>query len=322
MELGVFSVLFADKPLGEALDIISNVGASYVEIGCGGFLPKTHCDPSILLEDQQRLKAFKEEIKKRNLEISALSCHGNMLHPDKKISNSHKEDFRNTVMLAEKLDVECVVTFGGCPGDSENSKSPNWVTYTWPDYFRDLLKWQWEEKLIPCWKDNILFAKKHGIKKIALEIHPGDMIFNPIRLLELRELVGEEIGANLDPSHLFWQGIDPVLVVKELKSCIFHVHAKDSALSRALAPIAGVLEVKDLSQSNINGWNFKTVGYGHGEEFWKDFVWQLKEVGYDYVLSIEHEDHQMENVEGLKKAVDFLQKILIKHKPGKLWFDK
>jgi sugar phosphate isomerase/epimerase len=322
MKLGVFGVLYADKPLEEMLDIVVSRGLEAVEIGAGGFIPKTHCNPEELLADKEKIKKFKKEVEKRNLIISALSCHGNVIHPDKSFAEQHENDFRNTVRLCSEIEIDRVVTFSGCAGDSADSKVPNWITCSWPDYFLELLEWQWKEKLIPKWIELSSFAKKHGVNKIALEMHPGFMVYNPRGLLKLREAVGDAIGSNFDPSHLFWQGIDPVFAIRELKDCIFHFHAKDSAVNKAVATKYGILETLGLNDNFNRTWNFKTVGYGHGEDIWRSILWELRCVGYDHVISIEHEDHQMSVEEGLGKAVEFLKKHLIYQKPGKLWFEK
>jgi len=321
MKLGCFTVVYADRSLEDALDALSDLGLDMVELGTGGFIPKSHCNPGELLADASKLKALKALIADRKLEISALSCHGNVVHPDKEISQQHIRDFKETAQLCGELGVDRIVGFAGCPGDSETARCPNWVTCSWPDYYAELLKWQWEEKLIPTWKDLAKHANKYGVDKISLEMHPGDAVFNPERLLKLREAVGPSIGSNFDPSHLFWQGMDPCLAARELRECIFHVHAKDSAVEKGVAERFGVLETKDLSAEG-RGWNFKTVGYGHGEEFWKTFIWTLKEVGYDYVVSIEHEDHQMSLEEGLRKAAQLLDTVLIREAPAALWFDR
>jgi len=321
MKLGCFTVVFADRSLDEALDRLSRYNLEMIEIGTGGFIPKTHCNPSELLEDKTELNTFKETLERRNLLLSALSCHGNVVHPDKAVSGQHVEDFKATARLCGELGVDRIVTFAGCPGDSDTAKTPNWVTCSWPDYYAELLEWQWNEKLIPRWKELSKFAAQYGVDKICLEMHPGDAVFNPERLLKLREAVGDSIGSNFDPSHLFWQGMDPCLAARELQDCIFHVHAKDSCVETAVSTRFGVLETKALSARG-RGWNFKTVGYGHGEEFWKAFIWTLKEIGYDYVISIEHEDHQMSLDEGLKKAAEFLTRIIIREEPAELWFDR
>lgn len=319
MKLGVFAVLFQDKSFEEALDIVVNMGVEAIEIGTGAFPSDAHCKPDLLLKDKNALDKFKASIEKRNLFISALSCHGNPLHPDDSIARAHHEIFQKTVLLAEKLGVSRVVTFSGCPGGSENDKTPNWITCPWPTYFTDMLKWQWEKKIIPYWKEQAKFAGDSGVK-ICLEMHPGFSVYNTETLLRLRDAAGDAIGANLDPSHLFWQGIDPVAAVHKLGSAIYYVHAKDTKVNPLNSTINGVLDTKPYSKEIERSWIFRTVGYGHGYDFWKDFLSALRMVEYDYVLSIEHEDSLMSAREGLEKAVYFLKEVMLKENPGQMWW--
>ena len=242
------------------------------------------------------------------------------LHPNKTIAKAHQNVQHQTILLAEKLGVPRVITFSGCPGDCENSKYPNWVTCPWPDDYAEILKWQWEEKVIPFWKKEVAFAREHKVNQIALEMHPGFVVYNPETVLKLRDAAGEEIGANLDPSHLFWQGIDPIAAVKRLNKSIFYVHAKDTKIDAINTSINGVLDTKPYSDEINRSWIFRTVGYGHTQSFWKDFVSALRLVGYDDVLSIEHEDSLMSTNEGFQKAVKFLREIILSEEKGKIYW--
>ena len=319
MKIGVFLVLFQEQSLEKALDYVKEAGVEAVEIGCGNYPGDAHCRLKELLEDEKKLQSFKGAIQKRNLKISALSCHGNPLHPQSSLAGKHKEVQHKTILLAERLEVNRVNTFSGCPGASDTDIYPNWVTCPWPNDFSKVVKWQWEEKVIPFWREEVEFAKKHKVR-ICLEPHPGFVVYNTETLLKLREAVGETIGANLDPSHLFWQGMDPIKVVRELGSAIYHVHAKDTKIDPVNAPINGVLDTKPYSEEIKRSWIFRTVGYGHNYDFWKDFVSALRLVGYDDVLSIEHEDSLMSVNEGFRKAVKFLKEIIIEESKAKMWW--
>ena len=310
MKLSVLANLYGKKTLDEALSIISGLGVSTVEIGAGGYPGKDHCNPAELLADEKKFNEFVNTFKKYDMSICALAAHGNPLHPDKKIAGAFDSDFRDAVLLAEKLGVDTVITFSGCPGDCENAKYPNWVTCPWPEDFLAILDWQWNEKLIPYWKEAGAFAKAHGVR-VAFEMHPGFCVYNPETLLRLRAAVGDVLGANLDPSHLIWQGIDPVAAVRELKGAIYHVHAKDTKLDKYNTAKNGVLDTKHYSEELDRAWVFRTVGYGNGEEYWRAFISNLQLCGYDRAISIEHEDSFMSIDEGLKKAVDFLKEIVI-----------
>lgn len=322
MKLGTFTVVLSDMNLEKTCEFLSSNGVQMVEIGCGGYPGRAHCNPDVLLNDEKELQNFKDTIKRYNLEISALSAHGNMVHPVKETADKFDEDLTKAILLAEKLGVEVVCTFSGCPGGSPEDKTPNWVTCSWPDDFAHTLEYQWNEVLIPYWKKKIAFAKEHGVKKIALEMHPGFCVYNTSTLLKLRRAVGPEIGANFDPSHLIWQGMDPVASIRELgkEGAIFHFHAKDTKVDQYNTAVNGVLDTGHYGSEATRSWIFRTVGYGHGDEFWKAIVSELRIAGYDYVLSIEHEDSLMSGREGLLKAVKFLRNVLIYEDRGTMFW--
>ncbi len=320
MKLGVFTTLLSNLSFEEALKYFKSLGIEMVEIGCGGYPGNAHANPEILLNDDKALEDFKALIKKYDVEISALSCHGNPVHPDKETAKYFDDAIKNTILLAEKLGIHQINTFSGCPGDCETAKYPNWVTCPWPDDFGKILDWQWNEVLIPYWKDTVEFAKAHGVNKIAFELHPGFCVYNTDTMLRIREAVGPEIGANFDPSHLIWQGMDPVAVIRALGDAIFHVHAKDTKLDKYNIARTGVLDTKPYGDEINRSWIFRSVGYGNDEVYWKDIVSNLRLVGYDHALSIEHEDSLMSQNEGLSKAVEMLQRVLIKENPAEMWW--
>ena len=320
MKIGVFTTLLSNLSLEEALKYFTSLGIEMVEIGCGGYPGNAHANPDILLNDDKALDTFKGLIKEYDVGISALSCHGNPVHPDKKIAAEFDDAIKKTILLAEKIGVHQINTFSGCPGDSENSKFPNWVTCAWPTDFLEILDWQWNEVLIPYWKDTVAFAKAHGVDKIAFEMHPGFCVYNTKTMLRIRDAVGKEIGANFDPSHLIWQGMDPVAVIRALGDAIFHVHAKDTRLDAANIKRTGVLDTTEYSDIINRPWTFRSVGWGNDELYWKDMVSNLRLVGYDHVLSIEHEDALMSQNEGLSSAVDMLKRCIIKEDPAAAWW--
>ena len=321
MKLGVFAVLFGQKGLEEALDTIKDAGLQMVEIGTGGYVGNAHCKPTELLHDKEKLIHFKEAIKSRGLEISALSCHGNPLHPNKEIAQEHHEDFQNTVRLAALLGVKTVITFSGCPGESDHSLHPVWVTCPWPDDFSSVVNWQWEEKVIPYWKEQDKFLKEYNVR-VAIEPHPGFVVYNTETLLKLRKECGDNIGANFDPSHLFWQNMDPIVGIKELakSNALYHFHAKDTGLDQQNIASNGVLDTKSYRDELNRSWIFRTVGYGHGGETWRNIISTLQLVGYDGAISIEHEDSLMSIDEGFLKAASFLNNLLIKERLGEIWW--
>jgi sugar phosphate isomerase/epimerase len=319
MKIGVFAVLFAQRPFEEALDYIQQAGCEAVEIGAGAFPGNAHCNPAELLADAGKRKAFVDAVTSRGLEISALSCHGNPLHPDKTIAAADDKTFRETVQLAEAIGVGTVNTFSGCPGDSDTAKSPNWVTCPWPTDFSDLLEWQWREKVAPYWSEAGRYAKEHGVR-VAIELHPGFVAYHTESFWRLREAGGEAIGVNFDPSHLFWQGMDPLVCARELGSAIYHVHMKDTWLDDQNIRRNGVLDTKQYTDEVHRSWIFRTVGYGHGPEFWRSLISELRLAGYDGALSIEHEDSLMSINEGFTKAVAFLKQSVITDPATRAWW--
>jgi sugar phosphate isomerase/epimerase len=321
MKLGVFTVLYGNLPLEEALDRLAALGVEAVEIGTGNYPGSHHCDPGALLADHDAARRFRKSVESRGMTISALSQHGNPLHPQGDRAAKDHEVWRKTVLLAEMLEVPVVNAFSGCPGDSEGSRYPNWVTCPWPEDFLEVLDWQWNEKVIPYWTEQARYASEHGVR-IGFEMHPGFVVYNPETLLRLRDAAGEAVGANLDPSHLFWQGMDAVEVIKLLgaRGAIHHVHAKDTWIDRRNVSLNGVLDTKHYEKVLERSWVFRTVGYGQGEKVWRDIVSALRAVGYDYVLSIEHEDGLMSIDEGLARGVELLKSIIFREERAQMWW--
>ena len=311
MKLGVLTVLLGDLSLDETPRYLKSLGVQQVEIGCGGTPGTAHADAVQFMEHPELIDQFMETINKYGLDIAALACHGNPVHPNKEIANAYHEQFEAAICLAEKIGVKTIVGFSGCPGDCENSQYPNWSIASWPPDFQKIRDWQWNEKLIPYWKKEAKFAQEHGVNQIAFELHPGFCVYNPSTLLRLREAVGPVIGANLDPSHLFWQGIDIIAAIRALKGAIYHFHAKDTAIDPYNTAVNGVLDTPSFDRIDERPWVFRTVGYGHGEDTWRAIFSELRKAGYDGVISIEHEDGLMSTREGLEKAIEVLKRTII-----------
>lgn len=322
MKIGLFLALFGDKSLVEALDAAKREGIEAVEIGVGAYPGGGHLpNLSTLLESEDARQELKGEIESRGLILSALSCHGNPIHPDPAIAQPHHEAFVNAVTLAGKLGVECVNGFSGCPGDHAGAKFPNWVTCPWPDEFRTILDYQWNEVAIRYWKEQNQFLEDNNVN-FCIEMHPGFLCYNNATLLRLRAEAGARIGANFDPSHLWWQGIDPIAAVLEIarEGALFHVHAKDTRIDPYNAARNGNLDTRSYGDILERSWVFRSVGYGHGIEFWKEFCSTLRTVGYDHVLSIEHEDGLMSPAEGLRKAIEVLRQAVISEPAGTMFW--
>ena len=318
MKLGVFTPLLSQLPLKDVLTKLKGLGIQTVELATGNHPGDAHCKLS-MLDDAAALDKFKGLLAEHEFSISALSCHGNALHPDDGEGKRSSEVNRKTILLAEKLGVKTVVDFSGCPGDAPGAKAPNWVTCPWPPEFLEVLAWQWEKVVTPFWIERAKFAADHGVR-IAIEMHPGFVTYSPETMLRLRAIAGPSIGCNYDPSHMFWQGIDPIAAIRVLGDAIFHVHAKDTQMYAANLMRTGVLDTKPYTDERNRGWIFRTCGYGHGAEWWKEFVSTLRMFGYDDVLSIEHEDSLMSPEEGLSRAAQFLNEIVIKEKPSAAWW--
>jgi len=319
MRIGVFSVLFASQPFEQTLDYLVELGLEAVEIGTGAYPGSAHCDPAALLASERKVTAFREAVRRRGLVISALSCHGNPLHPDRRVARAHHETFLKTVELARKLDVSTVITFSGCPPGDAKASQPNWIVAPWPPEFAAMLAWQWKERVTPYWKATAKTARAAGVK-VAIEMHPNFVVYNPETMLRLREIAPGVIGCNFDPSHMFWQGVDPVVAIRALGDGIYHVHAKDCRIDRANTMLNGVLDGKPYTDERHRAWIFRTVGYGNDALVWKDIVSTLRFVGYDHVLSIEHEDSAMSGAEGLRKAVAFLKGVVVKDPAGEAYW--
>lgn len=320
MKLSVLTNAFANKPVEEVFKYLSGLGVQAVEIGVGGYPGNHHLNPDEFLGKPDKIAEYKELLKKYNLEVSAFSTHTNHVHPNKEIREKAHEDFTKACKIAEAFDIDTVVTFSGCPGDYEGAKYPNWVTCAWPPDFGEILKYQWNDVLIPYWKETTKLANSHGVKKIAFEMHPGFSVYNTSSLLRLREACGETIGANFDPSHLIWQQMDPVEAIRALKDCIFHFHAKDTKVFKHNTAVNGVLDVVPYNSTLDRSWEFRTVGYGTDATLWKEMMITLAAVGYEGAISIEHEDSLMSQEEGLEKAVKFLKDVIIFEEKPEAWW--
>jgi sugar phosphate isomerase/epimerase len=318
MKVGVFTPLLSHLPLDAALNQLNTLDIHTVELGTGNYPGDAHCKLS-MLDDPRALADFRQVLADHGVTISALSCHGNPLHPDPARARHDADVSRQTILLAEKLGVPVVVDFSGCPGDSPDATAPNWVTCPWPPDYLQTLEWQWNQVVAPYWIEHAKFAADHGVK-IAIEMHPGFVVYSPETLLKLRSIAGPNLGCNFDPSHLFWQSIDPIAAVRLLGDAIFHVHAKDTQFYPTNLPLTGVLDTKPYTDERNRSWIFRTCGYGHGAEWWKEFISTLRIFGYDNVLSIEHEDSLLSAGEGLAKAAAFLNNLVIREQPGTAWW--
>ncbi len=324
MRIGVFTALFQNLPFEQALDKAVAAGVTAVEIGAGGYPGSHHCPVDDLLADAGKRKAWLQAIDDRGLILSALSVHNNPVHPNQDIARQADADIRQAVRLAQALEVPVVNGFSGLPGGAPGDAAPNWVTCPWPPDFLQALDYQWNQITIPYWRELGGFLEQHGVK-FAFEMHPGMLVYNVETLLRLRQAVGPMLGCNFDPSHLFWNGVDPVAAIRKLGtveggSAIFHVHGKDVYVDPLNVTVNGCNDAKPYGLIPQRSWTFRSIGYGHDAKVWKDMVSALRLVGYDYVISIEHEDALMSSDEGLAKAIALLKEACIFEEAGKMFW--
>jgi DNA-(apurinic or apyrimidinic site) lyase len=320
MDVGVLTVPLGGESLDDALAYLADLGVGAVELGVGGFPGDDHVDRRGLLESGDAQAELVDTVDEHGLRVSALATHNNPLHPDEEQAREADEELREAVDLAAALDVNTVTCFSGLPAGGPDDEVPNWITAPWPTEHADAHEYQWEVAT-DYWGDLAEHAASKEVD-VAIEMHPNMLVYEPHGLLRLREATNERVGANFDPSHLYWQGIDVTEAIRFLgeHDAIHHVHAKDTKVYEANARTRGVLDTTAYTEEADRSWLFRTVGYGHGEEHWKDVVSTLRMVGYDGALSIEHEDSLTSSREGLEKAVDVLQRAVFETTPGEAYW--
>ena len=323
LPIGVFTPPFSNLSVDELLDKCSSLGIEALEIPAGGPKGSSHCPRPELLADPAKARAWKKKFDDRGIPVMTLSCHNNALYPDAEKARAATEDFRQTLQLAGMLGIPTVVGFSGCPGGSATDTVPNWVVYDWPPEHGQALAWQWKERVIPYWTETVKVARQYGVRRIALEMHPNFVVYNPRTLLRLREAVGEEIGANCDLSHLFWQQCNPVEVIHFLgqQNAIYHAHMKDTAFFPQNVDRYGVLNFGKADDHQASEF-FRAVGYGHSASQWKDIIEAYMHVGYNGMLSIENEDPILSGETGVQRSLTVLKNVreeILSDKPNPGW---
>ncbi|MCZ7447253.1 sugar phosphate isomerase/epimerase [Agrobacterium rhizogenes] len=307
MKLGFVSDSLGGVPIDELLDHAKRMGVSGVEVNTCGWSTAPHFNLKAMLGNRDAQKSFLKGFADRGLEVISLNANGNPLHPT---DPTQGEGLKDTIRIAGEMGIKTVCTMSGLPAGSANDTMPNWVVSSWPPETQAILRYQWEEKLLPFWDEIVTLAKENGVERIALELHGNQCVYNVPSLLKLRQAVGPTIGANLDPSHLFWMGADPLIAAEALGDAIYHVHAKDTFLNAPKQAVTSLLENGSLMDIPARSWSYITLGFGHGEEWWRQFCYRLKMAGYDGWLSIEHEDVLLNSLEGLEKSVALLQGVM------------
>jgi sugar phosphate isomerase/epimerase len=307
LELGLYTDSLPDFPFEAALDIAAEIGATGIEISTGGQSSAPHLRMDSLLRDAPRRARFAAAFESRGLRIAALNCSAWPLHPV--IGEEHIALIRSTIQLAAELGVRKIVSMSGSPGDGHGGSAVNFVWYPWPPDSLGLLERQWAAA-IDLWRDLGAYAASAGVERIALELHPLHLVYNVPTLQRLRDAVGTIIGANVDPSHLFWQQMDPLAVIAALGSAVYHVHLKDTEVLPDQVAVAGVLDQRPFEDPAKRAWVFRTTGSVHGMDFWSAFVDALRDVGYDDVLAIENEDAGMAPEAAVREAARFMRSVL------------
>jgi sugar phosphate isomerase/epimerase len=320
VRLGLITTGIVGHPFDAGLDLAQRLGFTDIEIGCGGFHSKRYADPHALLADPAAYDRWRDAFERRSLAISALAIHGAPLSPDPEQARAYETELHDTFRLAQRTGVTRLTLMAGLPEGAPGDRTPSWVVTPFPPWNLEALEWQWESRLIPYWRRQSEVAAEHGCR-LCFEMSPADMVFNPASLLRLREAIGPVVCCNFDPSHLFWQQIDPIEAIRTLGGVIAHVHAKDTAVQTHETRVNGVLDPKPHAEASRRSWLFRTVGYGHPEGFWRDFVSALRVAGYDDVVSIEHEDDLIDPDEGLAKAAALLRSVLIERPVGARWWE-
>jgi sugar phosphate isomerase/epimerase len=283
------------------------MGVSGVEVNTGGWSTAPHFDLKTMKASADARRAFTMAFESRGLEVISLNANGNPLHPTQP---EQGECLKDTIRVAGEMGIKTVCTMSGLPAGRDGDLMPNWVVCSWPPETLEILRYQWEERLLPFWTEITALAKECGVERIALELHGNQCVYNVPSLLKLRAAVGPVIGANLDPSHLFWMGADPLVAAEALGDAVYHVHAKDTMLNAPVQATTSLLENGSLMDIPARSWSYITLGFGHGEEWWRQFCYRLKMAGYDDWLSIEHEDVLLNSLEGLERSIALLKGVM------------
>jgi sugar phosphate isomerase/epimerase len=308
MKIGLNSDSLGALSLDQTLDVAAELGLGFIEFPTGAWSSAPHVDLERLLDSDSARRELLARVHDHGLEISALTCSGNPLDPGAG-GREHEEITCKTIALAPLLGVERVIMMSGCPAGPGDCH-PNWITVAWPPETTEILEWQWDEVVIPYWRELARYAGERGVSRLCVELHGHQVVYNVPTLLRLREAAGPIVGANYDPSHLMWMGADPIAAIDALGDAIYHVHAKDTRLEPERQALTSRLETRPATEAGARSWNYVTLGHGHDESFWREFCMALRRAGYDDVLSIEHEDVAMEPLDGVRESVELLRRVI------------
>ena len=319
MKLGAYTACLHDLPVARALEVLRDLGLDSAEINSGGFLPPTHLPVEQIRASQGAREEYLGLFSTTGLTLTALNCNGNPLHPDPEVGDKHGNDVREAIELAALLGVKRVVTMSGLPASGAEGRLPSWTVLPWESSSLDARDYQWEVA-VPYWKDIQARASDADVK-VCIEMHPHNLVYNPATMERLAtEIEATHVGAEMDPSHLFWQGIDPVEAVNSLGGLVYNAAAKDTRINAA-ARVNGVLDDRfgrvapdEPGALSLGGrytlsrwpqdpsWDFVAVGRGHDVPWWGGFLQALEKVDPDMAVNIEHEDQELDQMEGLRHA--------------------
>jgi sugar phosphate isomerase/epimerase len=302
VEIGLLTDGVGHMSREAAFDLAAGLGLTRVELAAGNWSTAPHMDLDALLDSAVERSALQAQLDACGLRLSALNASGNQLHP---VDGPRNDALvRKTVRLAGELGVDTVVLMSGLPGAPGDSM-PNWITTSWPPETTATLEYQWNDVALPYWHDLAAFAVRSGVSKLAVEMHANQLVYSVPSLLRLRDEVGPIVGANVDPSHLFWMDADPLAAIAALAGSIHHVHAKDTRIEASVG-VRSRLETLTVLPVAERSWNYVTVGRGHDAAYWAEAMTALRAAGYDGTLSIEHEDYAVDPRDGIVEAAGVL----------------
>lgn len=308
MKIGMVSDSLGHLPRRTMLEKAAAMGVKGIEFNAANWTAAPHLNLKKMLASAGERRDLQSALEQHGLELIALNANGNQLHPTE--GQQQSEALHDTIRLAGEFGVETVVLMSGLPEGCAGDRMPNWIVSSWPPETQTILKYQWQERLLPYWANLAEFAREHGVKKLAVEIHGNQLVYNVPALLRLRKEIGPIVGASFDPSHLMWMGADPLAAIDALGPAIHHTHAKDTFINKPVCAVTSRLENGSLMDIPGRAWSYITLGYGNGESWWRDFCYRLRMVGYDGWLSIEHEDVMLSRAEGVRKSVALLRNVM------------
>ena len=319
MKLGANTGFLKAFEFEEGLDWCQRFGIVAVEVYSVG-ASRPYCDTERLLKDEGGRNRWVDAYASHGIELYSFSAHGQPLTPDKERAAAYSSDFVNACKLAEKVGVTRMVLVAGLPEAAEGDRQPNWIVHTDTADFDKALEWQWNERLLPYWREHGKIARDHGVT-LCFEMQINDMIHSPEKMRRLADELGSVVACNFDVSHMWVQGIDPMQAIHYLGDLIQNVHLKDTLIHQPNCRLHGMFDTALLGEYRKRSWTFAQPGYGHGEQVWRELLTTLRFIGYDGILSLEMESEYMEMREGLQRAAQFIKPLMLERPPGKPWHE-